>query len=100
MVAAGYVELSGTSFATPVISGIAAQALARNPTWTPDQVKSALMRRARPVPEAEAGACGVGQVNAVQSVLSVRDTPNPNLALNRFLKVVNGLTVFDAVSWT
>ena len=100
MVAAGYVELSGTSFAAPVISGIAAQALGRNPSWTPDQVKSALMRRARPVPQAEAGSCGVGQVNAVQSVLSVRDTPNPNLALNRFLKVENGLTVFDAVSWT
>jgi serine protease AprX len=100
LVSAGYVELSGTSFAAPVISGIAAQSLARNPSWTPDQVKSALMRRARPVPEAEAGSCGVGQVNAVQSVLSTKETPNPNGALNRFLKVVNGLTVFDAVSWT
>ncbi|MGH3072089.1 MAG: S8 family serine peptidase [Gaiellaceae bacterium] len=100
LVSAGYVELSGTSFAAPVIAGVAAQALARNPTWTPDQVKSALMRRARPVPQAEAGSCGVGQVNAVQSVLSTKETPNPNFALNRFLKVVNGLTVFDAVSWT
>ena len=29
----GYVELSGTSFAAPVIAGIAAQILARNPGW-------------------------------------------------------------------
>ena len=101
MVAPGYAELSGTSFAAPVIAGIAAQALARNPSWTPDQVKSALMRRARPVPESPKGSCGVGQVNAVQSVLSVTNTPNPNLALNRFLtKKADGTTVFDAVSWT
>jgi hypothetical protein len=46
-------------------------------------------------------ACGVGQVNAVQSVLSTKETPNPNLALNRFLTVApDGTTVFNAVSWT
>jgi serine protease AprX len=101
MVAPGYAELSGTSFAAPVISGVAAQALARNPNWTPDQVKSALMRRARDVPQAAAGSCGVGQVNAVQSVLATVDTPNPNLALNRFLTTrADGTTVFNAVSWT
>src|SRR5215218_2823686 len=101
VVSPGYAELSGTSFAAPVIAGIAAQALARNPSWTPDQVKSALMRRARPVAEAEPGSCGVGQVNAVQSVLATTDTPNPNAALNRFLlKAPDGSTVFNAVSWT
>ena len=81
-------ELSGTSFAAPVISGLAAQVLARNPSWTPDQVKSALMRRARPVPQSSQRSCGVGQVNAVQSVLATTDTPNPNKALNRFLQTV------------
>ena len=101
LVAPGYMELSGTSFSAPVVSGIAAQALARNPGWTPDQVKSALMRKARPVPESPQGSCGVGQVNAVQSVLSITNTPNPNLALNRFLTDgADGTTVFDAVSWT
>jgi serine protease AprX len=100
LLSAGYAELSGTSFAAPVISGIAAHALARNPTWTPDQVKGALMAKARPVRQGDPSACGVGQVNAVQSVLSTIKAPNPNLGLSRFLKVVNGLTVFDAVSWT
>ena len=101
MVAPGYAELSGTSFAAPVISGIAAQALVRNPNWTPDQVKSALMRRARDVPQAAPGSCGVGQVNAVQSVLGTADTPNPNRALNQFLTTkADGTTVFNAVSWT
>src|SRR5829696_1406007 len=97
----GYFQLSGTSFAAPVISGLAAQVLARNPSWTPDQVKSALMRRARAVPQSSQRSCGVGQVNAVQTVLATIDTPNPNKALNRFLRrVADGSTVFDAVSWS
>ena len=39
-------ELSGTSFAAPVVSGIAADLLGMHPDWTPDQVKGALMRSA------------------------------------------------------
>ena len=98
----GYVELSGTSFATPVLTGIAAQILARNPEMTPDQVKGALLRRARPVPRAENNSCGVGQVNAVRAVLNATKASNPNAALNQFLTVdpTTGLTVFDAVSWS
>jgi hypothetical protein len=98
----GYIELSGTSFAAPVITGIAAQILARNPDMTPDQVKGAVLRRARAVPQAEKFSCGVGQVNAVRAVLNATRTSNPNAALNRFLKqdAATGQTVFDAVSWT
>jgi serine protease AprX len=98
----GYIELSGTSFAAPVITGIAAQILARNPDMTPDQVKGAVMRRARAVPRAEQNSCGVGQVNAVRAVLNATKASNPNAALNQFLKTdpATGLTVFDAVSWT
>ena len=98
----GYVELSGTSFAAPVISGIAAQILAWNPNLTPDQVKGAVMRRARAVPRAENYSCGVGQVNAVRAVLNATSASNPNAGLNRFLStnLLTGETVFNAVSWT
>ncbi len=98
----GYVELSGTSFAAPVITGIAAQIIARNPNMTPDQVKGAVMRRARAVPRAEQNSCGVGQVNAVRAVLNATTTSNPNAGLNRFVKAdaATGQKVFDAVSWT
>jgi serine protease AprX len=98
----GYVELSGTSFAAPVITGIVAQIIARNPDMTPDQIKGAVMRRARAVPRAENNSCGVGQVNAVRAVLNATKASNPNAALNRFLTTdaATGLTVFDAVSWT
>jgi serine protease AprX len=98
--AEGYIELSGTSFAAPIISGVAAHILTKFPHYTPDQVKGALMHRARPVPQAEKGSCGVGQLNAVQAASKAK-APNPNNALNTFLKAdANGNKVFDAVSWT
>ena len=40
-------QLSGTSFAAPVVSGAAAYLLALHPDWTPDQVKGALMLAAQ-----------------------------------------------------
>jgi serine protease AprX len=98
-----YMRLSGTSFSAPIVAGAVAQILARNPSWTPDQVKGALMQRARFVPEEGlTGAAGVGEINAARSAALTRPA-NPNLALNRF--VVPDPTgvkapVFDAVSWT
>jgi serine protease AprX len=101
-VAPGYMRLSGTSFAAPVVAGAAAQLVARHPDWTPDQVKGALMQSARYVPDAPPGSAGVGEINAFRASLLNRP-PNPNLALDKFV-VSNPLDsktpVFDAVSWS
>ena len=100
IVSPGYIQLSGTSFAAPIVSGIAAQILARNPAWGPDQVKGALMATARPTPKAIPGSLGFGEVNAVRAVTANR-VPNPNKALEQFVKPDSaGGASFDAVSWS
>jgi len=43
---ARYMKLSGTSMATPVVSGVAALLLQKTPSLTPDQVKARLMKSA------------------------------------------------------
>jgi serine protease AprX len=93
----GYMWMSGTSFAAPVVSGAAALVLAHHPNWTPDQVKGALMLTARPT--AAGTALGVGLVNAAAAV-QVANPPNPNLALGQFVKSNgSGGLVFDSASW-
>src|SRR3954451_11820363 len=102
VVSPGYIQLSGTSFAAPVVSGIAAQILARSPGWSPDQVRGALMATARPTPAAVPGSLGLGEVNAVRSATAI-NAPNPNKALEKFLAADpagGSLPVFDAVSWS
>jgi serine protease AprX len=102
MVGTQYMRLSGTSFASPVVAGAAAQILARHPNWTPDMVKGALMATARYVPEEGlTGAAGVGEINA-QRAASRNTAPNPNSALRRYVGIdpITGATVFNAVSWT
>ncbi len=99
LVAPGYMELSGTSFAAPVVSGAAAQILALHPDWSPDQVKGALMLAARPVPSLTNWEIGVGEVKAARAA-SVEAPPNPNAGLDQFVgsDAVGGLA-FDAPSW-
>jgi serine protease AprX len=100
VVAPGYIQLSGTSFAAPVVAGVAAQLLARHPDWTPDQVKGALMLTAKPAPQAMPGSVGVGQLNAGKAGDLKGTPPNPNLALNRFLAPsLGGGLAFDSASW-
>jgi hypothetical protein len=100
VISPGYIRLSGTSFAAPVVAGAAAQLLIKHPDWTPDQVKGALMQRARYVPDAHRGEAGVGEINAARSVLLTRP-PNPNAALTRFVKTdaLLGIPAFDGAAW-
>jgi serine protease AprX len=96
----GYMELSGTSFSAPIVSGIAALILGRHPEYTADQVKGALMLGAKRMPAASNLSVGVGEAYARRSV-ELLNPPNPNKALNAFI-VTSPLTnarVFDAASW-
>jgi len=99
MIGADRIQLSGTSFSAPVVSGTVAQMLARHPGWTPDQVKGALMRTARKV-KTNPLAAGLGELTASRAVISPV-TPNPNAGLDRFVTSVAGTSgvTFDAMSW-
>jgi serine protease AprX len=101
VVAPGYMWMSGTSFAAPVVSGIAADLLALHPTWTPGQVKGALMLTAAPTSGSTgAQALGVGDVQA-SAAAAVVAPPNPNAGLDGFVvSDPNGGQVFDAASWS
>jgi serine protease AprX len=101
MVGPGYEELSGTSFAAPVVSGVAAYLLALNPKWKPDDVKGAIMVSAKAEPSATPGSVGVGLVDVAGSG-QVNKAPNPNQALDKFVHLVPGtgpIPVFDTAAW-
>ncbi|MFL6020629.1 MAG: S8 family serine peptidase [Gaiellaceae bacterium] len=100
IVAPGYMWMSGTSFATPVVSAAAAQILARHPRFTPDQVKGALMLTANYLPNAEDNAGGVGEIDAGVAA-SIDNPPNPNAGLYQFVgaNLITGSRSFDAASW-
>ena len=101
VVAPGFMWMSGTSFAAPVVAGAAADLLALHPSWTPGQVKGALMSSATPLPSTPVRSAGVGEVKLDAAAL-VTAPPNPNLALEQFLlsDPLGGSTpVFDSASW-
>jgi serine protease AprX len=94
----GYMWMSGTSFSAPIVSGAAALVLAKNPSWTPDKVKGALMMTARGT-SAAPQSLGAGEVNA-KAATDVTNPINPNVALNRFVGSDGaGGLVFDSASW-
>jgi serine protease AprX len=101
IVAPGYIQLSGTSFAAPVVAGAAAYLLAVHPSWTPDQVKGALMSTAAAMPAAQPGSSGAGAIDAAHAV-KLTDPPNADGALAPFLVPDPGggpTPVFDSTTW-
>jgi serine protease AprX len=99
----GYMMLSGTSFAAPIVAAAAAQIIAQHPQWGPDQVKGALMVTATPEPMAAPGSLGVGDVNiaAARQYAKPHPTPpNPNAGLEQFLvTAADGTRSFNATAW-
>ena len=101
IVAPGYMQLSGTSFAAPVVAGAAAYLLAVHPSWTPAQVKGALMSSAGAMSNAQPGSAGAGALNTVGAVVQT-DPPNADAPLDQFVVPDPGggpTPVFDAGAW-
>jgi serine protease AprX len=100
VVAPGYMWMSGTSFAAPVVSAEAAQILARHPGLTPDQVKGAIMVSANYLPNVNNFSDGVGEVDGGVAA-SMSSAPNPNEGLYQFVSSdpLSGKKTFNAASW-
>ena len=89
----GYRALSGTSMATPHVSGVAALLLDAHPAWSPDDVKGALMGSATHLGAAiDARTQGAGRIDALAAVDAVLSV----LPGNAFL----GVDAASAEHWT
>jgi serine protease AprX len=99
VVAPGYMWMSGTSFAAPIVAGAAAQILAAHPDWTPDQVKGALIATARALPAAGTGA-GAGEIDVVAAA-ALTAPPSANAAVDSYVVTdpLTGLRSFNSVAW-
>ncbi len=90
-----YLELSGTSMATPMVAAAAARMLAKDPTLSPDTVKARLMRSARKV-DGEPTSYGAGVLD-VEAALNETGSV-PGLALSPVMirdEASNGILVED-----
>ena len=102
VVGPGYMWMSGTSFAAPVVSGAAAQILARHPNWGPDEVKGALMLTANYLEAGSSWEAGVGEIDAAYAASLDFVPPNPNEGFLPFVEVdsATGQRVFNEAAWS
>ena len=63
-----YSQLSGTSMSTAFVSGLAALILARNPGYSPDQLKDRILRTADRVPKLEGRLITDGRINVLRAL--------------------------------
>jgi len=61
-----YFQVSGTSLAAPIVSGIATDLVTAHPDWTPDMIKGAIVNTATSLPN------GGNEVNAIRRLLGQR----------------------------
>ncbi|HZN77934.1 MAG TPA: S8 family serine peptidase [Micromonosporaceae bacterium] len=80
-----HVPLSGTSMATPHVAGAAAILAQEHPTWTPAQLKQALMGSARPAATIDVFAQGAGRVDVARAITQSVLADLPSVSFGRQL---------------
>lgn len=72
VISAHYQHVDGTSFAAPIVASVVAQMLEANPDLTPQQVKLALIRTARRLPQVSVDRQGWGIINPRAAIARAR----------------------------
>jgi len=96
VIGGAYFQLSGTSLAAPIVSGIVADLLAAHPWWTPAMVKGAIVNTAAPIPG------GVGEVRAMSAYWAGGSqlASDRGLTPNDLIDPGSGSIDYDAASWS
>ncbi|HVV23140.1 MAG TPA: S8 family peptidase [Pseudonocardiaceae bacterium] len=76
-----YVKLSGTSMATPHVSGSAAIVAGEHPDWTGQQIKAALMDSAQVLPGIDVFGDGAGRVDVARATTQAVHALTPDVSL-------------------
>lgn len=74
----GYESWSGTSMATPHVTGVAALLLSHEPNLTPEEVRTRLVRTSKPMATLKGKTASNGLVNAYLALMNEQAPPDPN----------------------
>jgi serine protease AprX len=91
-----YIQAGGTSMSAPVVSGIAALLLQKHPDWTPNQVKGALVKTARPL---SGGRVQYKEIVA-DKALGANTTANAGLVPNAIVDPATGAIDYTRATWS
>ena len=91
-----YFQLSGTSLAAPIVSGVAADLLAAHPRWTPAMVKGAIVNTAAPLSD------GGDEVRALNAYWASGGqlVSDQGLSPNDLIDPATSTIDYDAASWS
>lgn len=74
----GYESWSGTSMATPHVTGVAALLLSHEPNLTPEEVRTRLVKTSKPMSALKGKTASNGLVNAYLALMNEQAPPDPS----------------------
>jgi serine protease AprX len=91
-----YIRAGGTSMSAPVVSGVVAALLEKHPSWTPDQVKGALVNNLRELPGGGHEVDALAAYNASKGEL----VSNQGLEPSTLIDSATGEVDWERSSWS